>query len=290
MMVTGSAQPLRFTAVYRRIQFLSLDIVLGALGSTCFASGLFKAEPGWAWWLSLALTVWILYTGDHILDAWKNRKNPHRELHRFIFRNRRNLLWFMGVVAVIDLLLVFNLLETAYLKYGLMLAGGVLLFYAFRHLFSRNRILFIPGEFFVLLLYMAGTWLGPFVSRGEPVQSTHLLIALMFAMVLLMNLGIISLYDIHIDSRLGIVTLAQTLGQGNTRNLLIGTGIAVYLIAILQLMVYGTERLFRFPLILSAMATLLLMVLLMPSLFRRNDLYRWTADGVLYLGFLVMLG
>jgi 4-hydroxybenzoate polyprenyltransferase len=281
---------LRFTTLYRRIQFLSLDIVLGALASSFLAAGVFNSTPDWAWWLSLAMTVWILYTGDHILDAWKHRKRPQREMHTFIFRNRRNLLWFLGVATVVDLLLVFNLLDTEYLKYGMVLAGLVLLFYATRHLFRRNRIFFIPGEIFVLLLYMAGTWLGPFVSRSEPVYSTQALIALMFALVLLMNLGIISLYDIHIDSRLGIVTLAQTLGQKATRNLLVGAGMAVYLLAVLQLMVFGMDRLFRFPLILSAMATLLLMVLLMPSYFRKNDYYRWAADGVLYLGFLALLG
>jgi len=288
-MASGTVSGLRFSTVYRRIQYLSFDIVLGALASSCFASALFDATPEWTWWITLALTVWILYTGDHLLDAWKHRKNPYRGLHRFIFRNRRNLIWFTGVVTVLDLLLVFNLMDTAYLKYGLILAGLVLLFYAFRHLFRRNTIGFIPGELFVLLLYMAGTWLGPYVSRSEPVHSTHMLIALMFGLVLLMNLGIISLYDIHIDSRMGIVTLAQTLGQSITRNLLIGAGMAVYLLSILELMVFGTDRLFKLPLILSAMATLLMMVLLMPSYFRKNDYYRWTADAVLYLGFLALL-
>lgn len=281
---------MRFTALYRRIQFLSLDIVLGALASSSFAAGLFHTSPDWAWWLSLAMTVWVLYTGDHILDAWKHRKNPQRELHRFIFRNRRNLIWFTGVVTVIDLLVVFNMLDTSYLKFGVILAGMVLLFYATRHLFRKNRIFFIPGELFVLALYMAGTWLGPFVGRSEPVQSSQALIALMFALVLFMNLGIISLYDMHIDSRLGIVTIARTLGQKATRNLLIGIGGTIYLLSILQWMVFGMDRYFRFPLILSAMATLLLMVLLMPSYFRKNDYYRWTADGVLFLGFLALLG
>ncbi len=30
--------------------------------------------------------------------------------------------------------------------------------------FKKNRIFFIPGEVFVLILYMAGTWLGPVVA------------------------------------------------------------------------------------------------------------------------------
>lgn len=276
--------------IYRRFHYLSFDIVTGALASSCFAMGLFRADPEWAWWISLALTVWILYAGDHLLDAWKNRKNPQRDLHRFIFRNRKSLLWFLGVAAVADMLVVFNLLDSAYLKYALVLAGLVLLFYTMRHIFRRNRLLFIPGEYFILLLYMAGTWLGPYVSRTPPLQSTDALIALMFAGILFMNLGVISLYDMHIDSRLGISSLARSLGQRATRNLMLGSGITIYLLTVLQLMVFGMDRYFRFPLILSAMATLLLTVLFMPSYFRKNDYYRWAADAILFLGFLALQG
>jgi 4-hydroxybenzoate polyprenyltransferase len=275
--------------IYRGFHLLNFDIVLGALASSCFAACLFGSSPGWAWWLSLALTVWVLYMGDHILDAFKNRKKPERELHLFIFRNRRNLLWFMGVITVVDLLLIFNFLDNAYMKYAMILAGMVLLFYAMRHVFRKNRIFFIPGEFFVLLLYMAGTWLGPFVSRTQVLQTSDALIALMFAGVLLMNLGVISLYDMHIDSRLGIASMARMLGQKATKYLLMVTGIFIYLLTILQFMVFGMDRYYRFPLILSAMATLLLMVLFMPSYFRRKDYYRLAADAVLFLGFLALI-
>lgn len=275
---------------YRRFHYLSFDIVAGALASSCFAAGLFGAAPDWPWWISLGLTVWILYTGDHLLDAWKSRKKPQRDMHRFIFANRRNLLWFLGVATVSDLLVVLNLLDQKYLKYALVLAGLVLLYYSMRHLFRKNRVFFVPGEYFVLLLYMAGTWLGPFVDRSFPLQPADALIALMFAGVLFMNLGVISLYDMHIDSRLGMASLARSLGQKATRNLVLGTGISIYLLTVLQFMVFGMDRYFRFPLILSAMATLLLMVLLMPSYFRRNEYYRWTADGILFLGFLALQG
>lgn len=275
--------------IYQRFHFLSLDIVMGALASSCLAAGLFMSTPGWAWWFSLACTVWLLYTGDHIIDAWKSRKKPQRALHLFIFKNRRNLLWSMGIVASADLIVIFNFLESSFLKYGLILAGMVLLFYAMRHIFRRNKIFFIPGEFFILLLYMAGTWMGPFVGRTEPLNHSHAVNALMFAGVLLMNLGVISLYDVHIDSRLGIATLARTLGPKPTRNLLMATGVSVYLLTVLEFMVFGMDRYFRYPLILSGMATLMLMILFVPSYFRRNDNYRWAADAILYLGFLALL-
>ncbi len=275
--------------IYRHFHFLSLDIVLGALASSCFAARLFNASPGWAWWLVLAGTVWILYTGDHLLDAWKHRKKSNREMHQFIFRNRKSLLWFMGVVGSAVLMLVFNFMERSFLIYALLLAGVVLLFYAMRHLFRKNRLLFIPGEIFILLIYLAGTWLGPLVTRSGELQTPHALIGSMVAGVLFMNLGIISLYDIQRDSRLGITSLAHSMGKRTTRNVLVYTAIMVYLLTILQFLIFGVDRTMQFAFILTGMTTILLLVLFLPSFFRKNGTYRLAADAVLYMGFLSLL-
>ncbi|MEN8204298.1 MAG: hypothetical protein ABFS28_17005 [Bacteroidota bacterium] len=275
--------------IYRRFNFLSMDIVAGALGSSCLAARLLNSGPGWAWWLSLAFTVWLLYMGDHVVDAWKHRKKSERELHHFIFRNRRILLYAMGVIAIVDLLLIFNFMDQTFIKYALTLAGLVLLFYAMRHLFRKNRVFFIPGEIFVLILYMAGTWLGPMVTRGVEIAAPEALIALIYAAVLLMNLGVISLYDIQLDTRLGIASLAHYLGKRTTKKLLAVTGVIVYLLSVMQFLVFGIDRYTQFALILSGMATILLLILYFPTYFRKNDYYRWTADAVLWMGFLALL-
>jgi 4-hydroxybenzoate polyprenyltransferase len=172
---------------------------------------------------------------------------------------------------------------------ALLLGGVVLMFYALRHIFRRNRLLFVPGEVFVLLLYLAGTWMGPFVTRTAPLDPTQGMIILMMAGVLMMNLGIISLYDVRLDSRLGISSLARTLGARITRNLMIATGAGIFALAVLQFLVYGSDRVSQFALILTGMTALLLLVLLFPSRFRKNDAYRLVTDAVLFMGFLSLL-
>jgi hypothetical protein len=275
--------------IYRYLHYLGIDIVLGALASSCFAAQLFNTDPGWIWWITLALTVWLLYTGDHMLDAWKHRKKIQRDLHYFMMKNRKTLVWSMALVGAVDLLLIFNLLDKEYMKYALVLAGLVLLFYAMRHVFRKNSILKIPGEIFVLLIYMAGTWLGPVVASDLAFEPGHGLVALIFAGILLMNLGVISLYDMKLDRRMGIASMANLLGIKGSKHLLLGTGIAIYLITILQFMVFEMDRFSQYALILSGMSTILLLVLYYPSRFRKNEYYRLTADAVLYMGFLSLL-
>ncbi len=210
-------------------------------------------------------------------------------MHLFIFRNRRQLLWAMGVVAVVNGLLIFNLLDQAVLRVALVLGGLVFLFYAMRHLFRKNRLFFIPGETFVLLLYLAGTWMGPYVTRSVTLQSTHWMIFLMMAGVLLMNLGIISLFDAKLDSRLGISSLANALGKRATRFLMLISAGGIILLTVLQFLVYRTDQTSQFGLILMGMTVVLLLVLLFPSRFRKDEAYRLVADAVLYMGFLSLL-
>jgi len=275
--------------IYRYLHYLSIDIVLGALASSCFAAQLFASDPGWGWWITLALTVWLLYTGDHMLDAWKHRKKIERDLHYFMMKNRKTMVWSMTLVAAVNVLLIFNLLDQEVMKYALFLSGLVLLFYAMRHVFRRNKILLIPGEFFVLLLYMSGTWLGPVVASETQLEPGHGMVALIFAGVLLMNLGVISLYDMKLDKRMGIKSMANLLGIKRTKNLLLGTGIAIYLVSLLQFLVFEMDRYFQLALILTGMTTILLLVLYYPSRFRKKDYFRLAADAVLFMGYLSLL-
>lgn len=275
--------------IYRYLHFLSIDIVLGALASSCFAAKLFGSNPGTIWWITLALTVWLLYTGNHMLDALRNKKKVERELHYFMLKHRKLLIYSLGVVAVVNFVLIINLLDRELFKYALILAGLVLLFYAMRHVLRKNRILQVPGEFFVMLLYMAGTWLGPAVALEASFEAGHGMIALIFLGILLMNLGVISLYDIKLDSRMGIASLANLLGIKRTRNLLLGTAIAIYLVSILQFLVFEMDRYSQYALILTGMCTILLLVLYYPSRFRKNDYFRLAADAVLFMGFLALL-
>lgn len=275
--------------IYRYFHYLGLDIVLGALASSCFAARLFGTNPGFIWWITLALTVWLLYTGDHMMDAWRHRKKVQREMHYFLLKHRRLVIYSLGVVAVVNAMLIINLLDKVLFKYALILAGLVLLFYAMRHIFRKNRILSIPGEVFVLLIFMTGTWLGPAVAMEGSFEAGHGMIALIFMGVLLMNLGVISLYDMKLDSRMGVASLANLLGLKRTKNLLLGTAIAIFLISLLQFMINEMDRYSQYALILAGMTTILLLVVYYPSRFRKNDYFRLAADAVLMMGFLSLL-
>ncbi|MEZ5070573.1 MAG: hypothetical protein R2751_06325 [Bacteroidales bacterium] len=273
----------------RQFHYLNLDIVLGALAIAGMAAHLLHARVGWAWWICLPLTVWILYMGDHLLDAWRHRKKTTRNLHRYINRNRKSLVWALFLAVIADSLLILNALDRDYLLYAVILAGGVLVYYTVRHFFQRNRILYLPGELFVLLFYLAGTWLGPLVARGFSLDPEEILILVLNAGVLAMNLGVISYYDVKLDTRLGIASLARTLGRKSTRMLVQVLGIGLFLVILLQFLTFGVGYAGKFSIILAGMDILLLVVLWNPSQFGDDDRFRLAADAILLMGFLSFL-
>ena len=54
---------------YRLINILSIDVVAGAVCSALFFARLLQVSLLPYGIISLALTVWIIYTADHLLDA-----------------------------------------------------------------------------------------------------------------------------------------------------------------------------------------------------------------------------
>ena len=114
-------------------------------------------------------------------------------------------------------------------------------------------------------------------------------LAAIFAGMLLMNLGVISLYDMKLDSRMGITSMANLLGTRRTKNMMLGTAVTIFLISILQFLVFEMDRYFQYALILAGMTIILLLILFYPSRFRRKDYYRLAADAVLIMGFLSLL-
>ncbi|MFO7935196.1 MAG: hypothetical protein R6U78_14085 [Bacteroidales bacterium] len=274
---------------YRLFHFLSLDLVAGALGFSCFAARVFRASPGWAWWPFLAVTVWLVYMSGQLMDAWRHRKTSNREIHRFINKNRRVLLWSLGIASGADLLLIGNFLDRSILAPAAVLAALVLLYYGVRHLLRQNRIFFIPGEIFVVLVFMAGTWMGPLLTRSGELTGQHGMMTLMAGLVLFMNLGIISLYDTHLEKRMGIDSMARVLSKQTIVSIIWVTAVMIFVLLLMQFLIYGMDRYSMFGVILAGMALILLVILLLPSYFNRNRYYRMAADVVLIMGFLSLL-
>jgi hypothetical protein len=53
----------------QKLSILSIDVVIGSLFCGAFVVKLLDVQPGFAWWIVLPFSVWIVYGLDHLIDG-----------------------------------------------------------------------------------------------------------------------------------------------------------------------------------------------------------------------------
>ena len=59
---------------YRFLNLISMDVAAGAMVCAAFFAPIFKMELRTDTLVSLGISVWIIYSADHLLDAYKLMK------------------------------------------------------------------------------------------------------------------------------------------------------------------------------------------------------------------------
>ncbi|HEU5147282.1 MAG TPA: hypothetical protein VFT90_11235 [Chryseosolibacter sp.] len=178
--------------LYQHINILSLDVVVGSLIGALFFAKLFETQVISLVLVALALTVWLIYTIDHLRDAWSIKAPASTDRHRFHQRHFKVISIVVVVVLAIDGVIVF-LLPAEVLRAGLALGIIVFLYLIFQ------RYLKFLKEIFVASLYTAGVVLPSFSTVSAMISPIHYLVIAKFAITALMNLLLFSLFDLKDD-------------------------------------------------------------------------------------------
>lgn len=114
----------------------------------------------------LALSVWIVYASDRLLDAWKSTNRaalPAR--HLFCFRHARTLVGALILATATLMYIAARELPSRETWNGLLLAGIVAAYMASIHVRANPIARFVPKELLVGILFAIGTTL-PLWSRA----------------------------------------------------------------------------------------------------------------------------
>jgi hypothetical protein len=166
---------------------LSLDApVVAVLWQMLFAR-CFSAPSGAGSVAVLALTVWLIYIADRMLDALQF--NPELALPaRHVFCREH---WNgMGVALLAGLFTLGGLcahLSFALLRSGALLAVAVAIYFAIVHTRPISMRRFWPKEVIVGFLFCVGTCLAPWTAAGPEPHSQMLLPAFLFAALCVLN-------------------------------------------------------------------------------------------------------
>lgn len=191
------------------VSVLSIDVVVGSVSSYYFFCAVFNVQPSIITATILGLTVWAIYTIDHLMDAKKvnfqHASSRHR-FHKLHFVTLSKLVIFM--VCAISIALFWLDYET--LKYGVFLSCLVVIYFISVHMLRLK--LMLHKEITVALLYTSGILLGPLSQLEHTIDLAQILLIFSFFHVALVNLLLFSYLDQDSDRSAGFQSICHHLG------------------------------------------------------------------------------
>jgi len=253
---------------YQYINILSLDVAAGAIVSSLFFTFIFKVPVSPSALAALALTVWIIYTIDHLRDAKSIAKIASTDRHRFHQKHFKLILIFLSVVMIIDFVIIW-FVPGRVLMLGIILWLVVLIYLIFQ------RYLKFLKEFFVACLYSAGVLLPALAVVPPDLHFVHFILIGKFFITALMNLLLFSLFDFKEDRHHQQHSFVTWFGPASTRRGILFLGL---------LNIVGGIGLWSFDpgvaAVFISMNVMLLAILFMEKQLTSNNYYRILGDAV----------
>jgi len=253
---------------YRYLSILSIDVSVGAVCSSIWFADFFGVKPEPYALLSLGLTVWIIYTTDHLLDARSTATMASAQRHQYHQLHFSKLIMILVGAVVFDALLMPFIVKEVF-SVGLILFSLVMMYLVF------NRWLGFLKEFLVSVFYCGGvllpilswTHLTPSVDEGVVVTS--------FFVTVWINVLLFSWFDRDADTLDGHRSFATIFGLRKTYWFIHG-------LFILQVILLGIVAYYSLAqmLVLLVMNSTLFFLFVKEKVFSKNENFRLVGDAI----------
>jgi hypothetical protein len=264
--------------IYRWLNLISIDVSAGAVVCAAFFGHLTGAKINASVFLALSLTVWIIYTTDHLLDSRKLEATASTFRHRFFQLHHTIFVLLLIAVVLIDFIIVINFPKP-------LLMTGVYLIVPIIAYLLLQRYISPFKELFGAIFYTCGVVLPAIVLRTIAINSSFIAPAIQLLLIAWMNLLLFSLFDKERDESDNHISFSTRFGEGKTRLL-----IFVIFLTILGLTLYQIFYQDWFMgIIMLAVSLVLLLMLIKRYNFAMNERFRLTGDAVFFLPLLYFL-
>ena len=277
-----------FTSI---VNSFSIWVFLGSFCTSQFFAKSFDSQFTWQSSLVLALSVWIIYTLDHILDGKKLKSQSKTLRHYVHFRYQK---WFFYAILCVALFagsLVIQHLTKHVIKAGMVIAI-LTAFYLATNQWLMNKKpsytkIFIKEIIIAFVVMLGFAWLpitnGQFIWSSSP---TFYMPLGVFFFINLINLLTFSRFDFRADSLSRFLSITRIIGVRKTRltitALLVFTTVAVILSVLLNWIAIAMFLVF------ILMLSTLWIINLMPQFFSLYERYRFWGDFVFVIPMLFL--
>lgn len=227
-------------------------------------------------YFSLGISVWVIYTLDHLIDAFSIQHTAHTFRHAFHQKHKKALGSVCSILAVVGFVITVGYVPLTVFYHGMILTvivGAYLLII---------NLKFTPfatfKEFTVALIYTLGVALPVYSLSDEYHPALHISTISLFILAFI-NLLEFSLFDIETDHKDQFTSGAQKLGY-NGINLRIRI-LFILFFTLLGGSFYWLELNYIYPQsVLLSMGISLFIIYIKSDFFSNDDYFRILGDFV----------
>jgi len=268
------------------IRIFSLDIVAGALASLVFAASLMDVDLHRSYYVIMALSVWLIYTMDHLMDGAKTRGNSESETHKFFYTYKIPVILAFLISLVLDFRLIVYGLDERIIQFGMGPGLAVILYLLMNRYHDTKQKWFFIKELWIAVIYTIAVWGGPVIYGGDFLNASQIMIIVSFALLIFSNVLIYSIYERENDALEKNKSLVLDLGLKPVITISILSSSLSVVIAISAYLFLKTSLILVLPLLV--ISSLYLLIVSFPKVFTKNGMYGIIADLAILL-FLVAL-
>jgi 4-hydroxybenzoate polyprenyltransferase len=269
---------IKYLKWYRWVDILSLDVAAGAVICSYYFSTIFSVSVSPVTLFVLGLSVWIIYTADHLKDASRINDvatTPRHKFHQQYFTTLFISI-IIGGVIIISLLLT---LDKYTLLGGLKLSIVVLIYLVINHFLSYTKEL-IGG-----LLYCLGVLLPATSQTNAPLEFLARNEVILFSLLVIINLLLFSGNELEEDNKDNHKSFALRFGKRAT---LIVIKTLISLVALILLLSWPDLGL-QSRIIFCLMTGVLMAIAAFPNTFKKHDRYRYWGDLIFLFPAIVLI-
>lgn len=257
----------------------SILVSLGAFICSRFFAQMAQSEFGYHHSLILALSVWVVYTVDHILDGQKLKELSKANRHYVHYKYSKELTTICALLVVLILILSIVYLNVSWFIIGLSVAAVTSLHLLINHRLQTKKVsrVFLK-EIVIALVVTIGFGVLPLLN-GQNFSSKSIngliIIASLFTLNLC-NLLTFSRFDFRSDSLSSFMSIARVLGVRKTTNVI--WVLLFQNVLLLSSLIYFDVLSLVEILTLVTMSSMLLVINVFPRTFAINERYRFWGD------------
>jgi hypothetical protein len=264
---------------YRIVNTLSIDVAVGAVVSAIFFAKIFDVEIRPYGLAALWLTVWIIYTADHLRDARSIAVTASSERHAFHQRHFKILLIVLSLAVLIDAGMIF------FIRRPVLIGGIVLSAMTGLYLITQGKMYFLK-EVMVAVLYTSGVILPSVAVTKVPISTFHVGLICQFTAIALLNLLIFSWFDRHRDKQDSLRSFVTRFGEKFTQGLIWIFSVLLLVLSLVQLMTCYACLTAWTPVV---MTLVLMLIFIKRDFFSNHDYYRLLGDAVFFIPALIFI-